>query len=106
MAEILGNGQSVATAEMRRLIWSTEAIEDLTSAAAYIEMVNPRAAAPIAKALLDAGEGLRLFPDRGRLLRPGVRELVTIKPYVIRYAVLPDEVRIVLVRHAARRPSD
>jgi len=91
---------------MRRLIWSTDAIDDLGAIGRYIAEFNPPAATRTANALVKAANGLTVFPDRGRLVRPGVRELATVQPYVIRYVVLPDEVRIAFIRHSARRPED
>lgn len=90
---------------MRRLIWSTDAIDDLRAIRSYIAEANPGAASRVAAALADAANALVAFPDRGRPIRPGVRELTTVRPYIIRYVVLPDEVRIAFIRHSARRPE-
>ena len=90
---------------MRRLIWSTDAIDDLRAIRAYIAETNRPAASRVGTALVKAANGLVAFPDRGRPVRSGIRELTTVPPYVIRYVVLPDEVRIVFIRHAARRPN-
>jgi len=35
-----------------------------------------------------------------------MRELVTARPYIIRYRIVGDEVVILRVRHAAQRPTD
>ena len=91
---------------MRRLIWSTDAIDDLGAIRSYIAETNPPAASRVAAALVDAANGLVAFPNRGRPIRSGVRELTTVSPYVIRYVVLPDEIRIAFIRHSARRPED
>lgn len=90
---------------MRRLIWSTDAIGDLRAIRSYIADTNPAAASRMAAALMGAANGLTTFPDRGRPVRPGVRELTTVRPYVIRYAVLAEEVRVTGIRHTARRPE-
>ena len=90
---------------MRRLIWSTDAIDDLGAIRSYIAQANPPAASRVAAALVNAANGLVTFPNRGRPIRSSVRELTTVPPYVIRYVVLPDEVRIVFIRHSARRPE-
>lgn len=91
---------------MRRLIWSVDAIEDLNAIDRYIREFNPRAALRIASALVDAAGNLAAFPDRGRLVRPDVREWLMVRPYVIRYVVLTEEVRVIFIRHAARRTVD
>jgi plasmid stabilization system protein ParE len=74
----------------------------------YIFEFNPRAAADMADALFAAGDGLVNFPHRGRLV-PGtfMRELVGVRPYVIRYRidVGADTVVILRIRHSARRPT-
>ena len=90
---------------MRRLIWSTDAIGDLRAIRSYIAETNPAAASRVAAALMRAANGLAAFPERARAVRPGVRELTTVRPYVIRYAVLAEEVRITGIRHSARRPE-
>lgn len=90
---------------MRRLIWSTDAIDDLGAIRSYIAASNPSAASRVAAALVNAANGLVAFPDRGRPIRSGVRELTTVRPYIIRYVVLSDEIRIVFIRHGARHPE-
>jgi plasmid stabilization system protein ParE len=47
------------------------------------------------------------FPHRGRPV-PGTdkRELVTAYPYIIRYRIVGDVVRILRVRHTSRRPTN
>jgi toxin ParE1/3/4 len=90
---------------MRRLIWSTDALDDLRAIRSYIEEASPPAAARVGAALVEATSSLLEFPNRGRPVRSGIRELTTVPPYVIRYAVLSDEVRILSVRHGARRPE-
>ncbi|WP_168044862.1 type II toxin-antitoxin system RelE/ParE family toxin [Brevundimonas alba] len=90
---------------MRRLIWSTDAIDDLRAIRSYIAETNPLAASRVAARLVDTANALGAFPDRGRPVRSGLRELTSAPPYIIRYVVLPDEVRIAFIRHAARRPE-
>ena len=90
---------------MRRLIWSADALEDLRAIRSYIEGASPPAASRVAAALVESTSSLVAFPNRGRPVRSGVRELTTVPPYVIRYAVLSDEIRIVFIRHSARRPE-
>jgi plasmid stabilization system protein ParE len=56
--------------------------------------------------ILAAGDGLQRFPNRGRAV-PGtrLRETTLARPYIIRYRVAADHVRILRVRHGARRPT-
>ena len=61
----------------------------------------------VAETLRDEGNGLVIFPHRGRLV-PGtnMRELVTSYPYIIRYRVDGDTVVILRVRHTSRHPTN
>ena len=53
------------------------------------------AARRIARELRLAGDGLALFPSRGRVgLAPGTRELATVQPYVLVYEATDTEVVI------------
>jgi toxin ParE1/3/4 len=90
---------------MRRIVWSDEARENLIAIHLYIEMFNTTAARRLAIRIIDLTDSLMAMPERGRLIRPGVRELTSIWPYVIRYAVVAEEVRILSVRHGARLPE-
>ncbi len=86
------------------LYWSPSAIEDLKHLRAYIARDNPRAAAEIAKTVLEAVERLRRFPSMGRPGRvPDTRELVIPgTPLVIPYTVSERGVEIIAVLHGAR----
>ncbi|RZJ41352.1 MAG: type II toxin-antitoxin system RelE/ParE family toxin [Brevundimonas sp.] len=89
---------------MRRVVWSPGAQEDLRAIRIYTAGFSTRAAARLYMALGKAGESLTEFPERGRPVKPGVRELTLVKPYVLRYAVVGSEVWVLSIRHAARRP--
>ncbi len=86
------------------LYWSPSAIEDLKHLRVYIARDNPRAAAEIAKTVLEAVERLRRFPSTGRPGRvPHTRELVVPgTPLVIAYTVSERGVEIIAVLHGAR----
>jgi toxin ParE1/3/4 len=89
------------------VVWSDTALDQLDAVGTYIEQFNPRAAGDVATHLLAAGNSLENFPHRGRPI-PGttMRELVTAYPYVIRYRIVRDTVRILRIRHTARRPTN
>ncbi len=90
---------------MRRVTWSDEAVENLEAIGAYVAGFNPLAAQRFTRKLIAAAESLTEFPDRGQAVRSGTRDLLAIPPYLIRYVVLPDEIRIIKIRHSARRPE-
>jgi len=89
-----------------RVIWSPTALRHVMRAYEYLEDFNPFAATALAEALIAAGDSLQNFPHRGRRVSgTDLRELVTAYPYVIRYRIVRDSVRILRVRHTARRPT-
>ena len=90
-----------------RVVWTRSALCGVWRAYDYLCEFNPQAAARLAEALLVAGDSLVNFPHRGRRV-PGtqMRELVTVRPYVIiRYRIAGEEVVILRLRHGARRPT-
>jgi toxin ParE1/3/4 len=52
-----------------------------------------------------AARSLETAPDRGRPIHRGRRELVVIRPYLIRYVHLGDRVVIQELRHGAQEPD-
>jgi toxin ParE1/3/4 len=89
-----------------RVIWSPAALNEVDRILAYLLNFNPRAAEDVALALLETGNGLVNFPYRGRAVRgKEVREVICEYPYIIRYRITGDTVRILRVRHMARRPT-
>ncbi len=110
MAGFLGQAQRTtlpqAKAALNTVVWSKSALTHLTAIRAYIEQFNPHAAAKVASAIVEAGNSLATLPYRGRPL-PDTdnRELVTIYPYIIRYRVVGNIVRILRVRHTSRQPT-
>lgn len=86
-----------------RVVWSAPALRDLAAIRAYLRSFNPVAARRIARELRLAGDGLALFPSRGRTgLTPGTRELVAVQPYVLVYEATAAEVVILAVWHGAQ----
>ena len=63
------------------------------------------AASRMGQMLIDAANSLERFPNRGRPISRGRRELLSVWPYVIRYRVDDDTVIILRVRHGAQRPN-
>lgn len=88
---------------MRRLIWAPRALVDLVEIQVYLNGFNPSAARRFFMMLKAAGDSLGSFPERGRPIGNGRRELTIIRPYVIRYRVTDEDVRILSIRHGAQR---
>ncbi|MBX9883169.1 MAG: type II toxin-antitoxin system RelE/ParE family toxin [Sphingomonas sp.] len=87
---------------MAEVVRLNEALTQLDQIASYIAIFDPLAAQRVAIWLFDLGKSLATFPNRGRLASGGTRELVTVRPYILRYEVVGDTVTILSVRHAAR----
>jgi toxin ParE1/3/4 len=48
-----------------RLVWTREALDNVEAIRIYIGQVDPAAAQRIAARIIDTGNRLRVFPDRG-----------------------------------------
>jgi addiction module RelE/StbE family toxin len=84
--------------------WTMPAADDLRRIARYIRRDRPLAARNVAKTIFDAGNGLEIFPERGRKGRiPGTRELVFPGwPYILVYQVEEQTVEILRIYHGAQ----
>jgi plasmid stabilization system protein ParE len=82
-----------------------QALRNLEAARTYITEFNPAAADRMARRLVDAGESLAEFPNRGRPASRGHRELALVPPYVIRYRVEGEKVFITGIKHGRQRPD-
>ena len=89
---------------MIKVVWPDEVVDQIDQIVAYIEIFNPAAANMLGEKLFALGESLRSSPRRGRPALGGTRELVSVKPYMLRYEVAGDIVAIVRIRHSGRRP--
>jgi toxin ParE1/3/4 len=87
------------------VVWTDRTLADVEAITAYIGQFSPNASRNMASRLLAAGDDLELFPMRGRAISANRRELTVIPPYLIRYRIMGDRVRILEVRHGARRPT-
>lgn len=92
-----------STASDLPVIWTQRAQRELEAIRAYIGAINPLAAQRLALRIVAAADSLATLSGRGR---PGaqMRELLIVRPYVIRYRIRPNVVTIQGVRHGARRP--
>ena len=87
-----------------RVRWTTDAADDLERICDYIAHERPEAARRLAFDVLNAIEGLRTFPNRGRSGRVhGTRELVLTRPFLAVYEVHEEEVQVLRILHGARQ---
>lgn len=85
-----------------RVVWTDDAVANVEAIFAYITTFNPAAADGIVVRLVEVADSLSIFPNRGRDVGDGRREMTTVWPYILRYRVTADEVIILRVRHGAR----
>ena len=88
-----------------RILWSPEALEDLTDIRAYVSQDDPAAATHLVKRIVSlVAKQLPANPMSGRPGRvQGTRELVIARtPFVAPYRVSSDRIEILRVYHAAR----
>jgi len=88
------------------ILWSPEAIEDLTSLRACIAEDDPAAARGVVLHIMHNIE--QLLPDNPQMGRPGrvsgTRELVIPKtPFIVPYRLQRNIIQILRVYHGARR---
>lgn len=103
MASLLGHAERTAPAQVRRVIWSLDAIDDLIGIRAYIAQFNAFAAQRLSQRLESAALGLERSSERGRVVAHDVRQLAVVRPYLIRYRVEDDVVVILRIRHSRRQ---
>lgn len=86
-----------------KVVWTDEAVATIEAIVDYVRLFDADAAAGLAGRLFDAGQSLADYPARGRPAKDGMRELLTVRPYVLRYRVIADRIDIIRVRHGARQ---
>lgn len=104
MAVASGNASGYPDAgRMAEVVWSREAADDVERITRYIALFRPLAAQRMAVRLRAAAASLRDYPEQGQIVRGRLRQLVVVKPYVIRYRLDDGSISIIFVRHGARR---
>lgn len=86
-----------------RVVWTPEALRQVAQIGSCLAEFSPLGAARITVALGAAADRLIDFPQRGRPVGAGIRELTVVHPYIIRYEIVGDIVVILRVRHGRRR---
>jgi plasmid stabilization system protein ParE len=96
---------------MSQLVWSPEALKDLSQHFEFLNLQNPVIAGQAAQAIRDAGFSLIDLPHRGSLLSDGSDRRKLIVPfgkygYVIHYYIEVDVILIVRIYHGRQnRPQ-
>ncbi len=88
-----------------RIGWHPNALDDIYGIEAYIERDNPPAAQMMEMRIRAAVNMLAEHPNLGRAGRvSGTREpIVAGTPYLVAYAVLGDEIRVLAVLHGVQK---
>lgn len=97
----------MAAVRALKLSFSERALSQLESIRIYLRERNPAAARRVGSAIRESAERLRYFPFAGRVGESeGTREWVVREyPYILVYEVLPEELMILGVFHAAQDRS-
>jgi addiction module RelE/StbE family toxin len=91
---------------VRRVVWSDQALDQLETITSYVRADSPVAAARLEARIVGKADSLVVMPDRGRPIGRGRREIAVSRTYLLRYVVVGEEVRILMVRHTARRETE
>lgn len=90
---------------MTRIVWTSQAVEDVESIRDYVARDSAQSASLLAAKLVLSVERLAEFPTSGRMVPEigddSIRELV-VGNYRIVYQVVPKQLNILAVFHAAR----
>jgi addiction module RelE/StbE family toxin len=86
-------------------VWSIQATADVRRIREHIVRDAPGSAAVVMARIRSAIESLEQFPYSGRPSRtPNVRELIVPRtPYIVRYRVESEVIRVMRVLHGAQR---
>jgi len=90
------------------VVYAPRALRDLESIATYLVERDPVGAINVLGAIKSSIDTLSFFPQIGRLVdNAGHRRVPVLRyPYLIFYRVVEDELLILHIRHASRRPID
>jgi plasmid stabilization system protein ParE len=89
-----------------RIRYTLRAFADRESIYDYLEKRSPQGARNVKRAIVQAIDGLATYPRIGRLTdKPDVYELIVPRrPYKVYYRIERDDVWIMHIRDARRRP--
>jgi toxin ParE1/3/4 len=90
------------------VVYAPRALRDLSEIAAYLVERNLTGARSVLSAIKSSIDTLSFFPQIGRVADDaGHRRVPVVRyPYVIFYRISGDDLLILHIRHASRRPID
>ena len=89
-----------------RLIYHPEAEKELIAAARFYEDRVPTLGGQFLDAIDQAVAAILKDPQRWRLVADEIRRCMVARfPYAIYYRILPDELRILAIKHHRRHPD-
>jgi len=100
----LGHRPRARTSPVKR-VWTEQAVRDLVEARSFVQGDNPKAAARLARRILQAIEKLGRHPRMGRPGRlAGTRELIIAgTSYLVPYRIHSDRIELLRVLHGTRK---
>ena len=106
------SASEVLVADEYRVVYSSDAADELQAIFRYIERDSPQNAPRMIGKIFDAIESLGVFPQRyrdARNLGPLADDIrsMPVWPYLVRYKIdeAKKSVEVVSIRHGARRPG-
>lgn len=90
------------------VVYAPRALRDLEGIDSYLVARDPAASTKVLGAIKSSIDTISFFPRIGRVIDDaGHRRVPVLRyPYLIFYRIAGDEVLILHIRHAARRPID
>ncbi len=91
-----------------KAVFAPRALRDLEGIAEYLNKHSPSGTKSVLAAIKSSVDALTFFPEIGRIIDDtGHRRLPVLRyPYSVFYRIAGEELLILHVRHAARRPLD
>jgi len=98
-------------AKIRRLIWDSKALDDLTKSLEWISYQSFQEAEKVEESILNKLEVVkfnpeRYPPDKYKNSNPGHYRALEIYSFRIAYSYNEDEIRILRVRHVKQEPKE
>ena len=89
-----------------RAVFAPRALRDLESIAEYLNKHSPSGARNVLAAIKSSTDALTFFPEIGRVIDDAEHRRLPVPryPYSVVYRISGDELLILSIRHASKRP--